>query len=112
MEVGAAPFDVGRDDGCAHTQYGWYLRCEDFTLWSGPPQNFRMKSYSLKKTFKEKIKVGCEVGVCVDLGSGTISFEVHGKSLGVAYENIPMNKPIVPVVVLSHKDDSVEIIPC
>lgn len=112
MEVGVAPFDVGSDDGHAHTGYGWYLRCEDFTLWSGPPQNYRMKMYALKRTFKEKMKVGCEVGVVVDLMAGTVGFEVHGKSLGVAYEGIPMNKPLVPVVVLSHKDDSVEIIPC
>ena len=112
LEVGIAPFDVGKDDGCAHTQYGWYLRCEDFTLCSGPPHNFRMRPYALKKTFKERVKIGSEVGVSVDMLNGTVCFEVNGKNLGVAYEAIPMNKPIVPVVVLSHKDDSVEIIPC
>lgn len=112
LEVGIAPFDVGKDDGCAHGQYGWYLRCEDFTLWSGPPHNFRMRPYALKKTFKEKAKVGCEVGVSVDMLNGSLGFEVNGKNLGTAYEAIPMNKPIVPVVVLSHRDDSVEIIPC
>ena len=112
MEVGVAPFDVGRDDGCAHTVYGWYLRCEDFTLWSGPPQNYRMKAFALKKTFKEHLRVGGEVGIAVDLTQGTVAFEVNGKSLGVAYEGIPMNKPLVPVVVLSYKDDAIELIPC
>ena len=41
---------------------------------------------------------------------GKLSFVLNGVNLGVAYEGIPLDKPLVPCVVLSYKNDSVELV--
>ena len=46
----------------------------------------------------------------MDTAKGELSFVVGGVNLGVAYEGIPLDKPIVPCVLLGHEGDSVELI--
>ena len=50
------------------------------------------------------------VGVVMDTAKGELSFVVNSVNLGVAYEGIPLDKPLVPCVVLYYQDDSVELI--
>ena len=40
---------------------------------------------------------------------GELSFVLNGVNLGVAYEGIPLDKPLIPCVLLGKKDDSVEL---
>lgn len=40
----------------------------------------------------------------------TLKFIVDGEDKGESYSRIPTDKPLVPVVFLYHKNDSVEII--
>ena len=40
----------------------------------------------------------------------TLKFIVDGEDRGESYSRIPIDKPLVPVVFLFHKNDSVEII--
>ena len=40
----------------------------------------------------------------------TVSFAVDGTDLGIAYDNIPLEKPLVPAVVLGFGGDSVELV--
>ena len=41
---------------------------------------------------------------------GELSFFANGVNLGVAFDGIPLDKPLVPCVILEHEGDSVEFI--
>ena len=45
----------------------------------------------------------------MDTVKGEVSFVLNGVSLGVAYEGIPLDQPLVPCVILYNKGDSVEL---
>ena len=45
----------------------------------------------------------------MDTTKGELSFAVNGVNLGVAYDGIPLDKPLVPCVLLYHKGDSIEL---
>ena len=46
----------------------------------------------------------------MDTTKGELSFVLNGVNLGVAFYGIPLDKPIVPCVILGHREDSVELI--
>ena len=46
----------------------------------------------------------------MDTTKGELSFVVDGADLGVAYEGIPLDKPLVPCVILCYEGDSVKLI--
>ena len=46
----------------------------------------------------------------MDTAKGELSFALDGVTLGVAFENIPLDKPLLPCVLLDYKGDSVELI--
>ena len=50
------------------------------------------------------------MGVVMDTAKCELSFVVNGVNLGVAYNGIPLDKPLVPCVLLRHEGDSVELI--
>ena len=45
----------------------------------------------------------------MDTEKGELSFALNGVDLGVAFEGIPLDKPLVPCVLLHFKWDSVEL---
>ena len=45
----------------------------------------------------------------MDTTKGELSFVVNGVNLGVAFEGIPLDKPLVPCVLLENEGDSVEL---
>ena len=53
---------------------------------------------------------GDSVGVVMDTAKGELSFALGGVNLGVAYEGIPLDKPLVPCVLLYWSGDSVELV--
>lgn len=106
--VGVAPIDVDQNADGSPAKSGWYLYCYDTTLYSGPPHNFNKKEFYKKK---KSAKTGDEVGVTIDLteDAGKMSFALNGKDLGTAFIGIPLDKPLVPAVVLRWQGDTVEI---
>ena len=46
----------------------------------------------------------------MDTIKGELSFIVNDVSLGIAYEGIPLDKPLVPCVLFSNLGDSVELV--
>ena len=84
---------------------GWYLRCSNSRLYSDFPQDFRDKKTKLKQ-IKEEIKI------IMNMEKGTLKFIVDNEDKGELYENIPINEPLVPAILLYDKNDSVKIIPC
>ena len=74
---------------------------------SGPPHNYRGKAYGPRKEDRQYVHTGDSVGVVMDTEKGELSFVVDGENLGVAYERIPLDKPLVPCVLLLWNGDSV-----
>ena len=108
--VGAVPFDIDQNKDDNHKKCGWYFSCYSSTLWSGPPYNYSWIEYGPRKENGKYVHTGDSVGVVIDTVKGDLSFILNGANLGVAYEGIPLDKPIVPCVLLYYKDDSVEFI--
>ena len=46
----------------------------------------------------------------MDTTKGELSFVIKGVNLGVAFDGIPLDKPLVPCVILYNENDSVELI--
>lgn len=112
VNVGVAPYDINQNRREVYSKYGWYFCCYYSTLTSGPPHNynFRDKEYGPRKKNKEYVHIGDTVSVVVDTTTGTLSFAINGTNFGVAYKEIPLDKPLVPCVHLRNEYDSVELI--
>ena len=48
----------------------------------------------------------------MDTAKGKLSFILGGVNLGIAYDGIPLDKPLVPCVLLREEGDSVELEIC
>ena len=105
--VGVIPADVDQNTDECFRRRGWHIRCSDLTLSSGPPHDYRDKRY-LERT--RKVARFDSIGVEMDMGKGTLSFFVNGENLGVAYERIPLDEPLVPSVMVGMVNDSAEIV--
>ena len=70
----------------------------------------KTKKYGPRRDYGEYIHAGDSVGVVMDTAKGELSFVVDGMNLGVAYDEIPLDKPLVPCVLLLYQGDSVELI--
>ena len=46
----------------------------------------------------------------MDAAKGELSFALNGVNLGVAFDGIPLDKPLVPCIILYHEGDTVELI--
>ena len=111
--VGVAPADINqnKDQNCFNC--GWYYNPYASVLRSGPPMKLRDKKYGYKdRSFGSTLSTGDEIGVVMDMANGTLSFVLNGKDCGVAFEGIPLDKPLFPCVLTGHLGDTVEIIPC
>ena len=105
--VGVMQSDV---DQCYSTNlwiyemFGWHFNCFDSTLCSGPPHCYWGKPYG-----PESCMITGVVGLVMDTVKGELSFYVNGVSYGVAYDGIPLDKPLIPSVVMSGYNNSVEL---
>ena len=106
--IGVAPSDINHNEN-NHDESGWYFNCWRSTLYSGPPHNYRNKEYGPRKRDEKYVHTGDSVGVVMDTAKGELSFALVGVNLGVAYEGIPLDKPLVPCVLLYHYGDSIEL---
>ena len=88
---------------------GWYIYCYSSTLRYGPPHDYKWKEYGARKENGNYLHIEDSVGVVMDTAKGELSFVVKGVNVGVAYEGIPLDKPLVPCVVLANNGDSVGI---
>ena len=108
--IGVAPSDINRYRIDNWNKYGWYIGCYSSALWSGPPHNFNTKPYGPRKEQGKYIRTGDSVGVVMDTAKGELSYVLAGINHGVAYEGIPLDKPLVPCVLLGHMANSVELL--
>ena len=107
--VGVALSDLNMPTYFDIMRTGWYFNCSDSTLRSGPPHNYNRKEYGPRKERGQYVHTGDRVGVVMDTVKGNLSFVLNGVNLGVAYEGIPLDKPLVPCVILFGRGESVEL---
>lgn len=48
----------------------------------------------------------------MNMNKGTMKFIIDNEDKGESYTGIPLDKPLVPVIFLYDKDDSVEVTKC
>ena len=109
--IGVAPSDINQNEEDNHDECGWYFDCSGSTLFSGPPHNYKWKEYEPRKREGKYVHTGDSVGVVMDKAKGELSFVLNGVNLGVAFDGIPLDKPLVPCVILvGYESDSVELV--
>ena len=108
--VGVAPSNINQNKDDNSNKCGWYFYCFHSTLTSGPPHNYWDKDYGPRKGDGQYVHTGDSVGVVMDMEKGELSFVLDGVNHGVAYEGIPLDKPLVPCVLLLWPGDSVELV--
>ena len=79
-------------------------------LYSGAPFNFKGVEYGPRKEAGCYAKDGDFVGITLDMDSGNLSFSVNGENMGVAFEGIPVDKPLLPCIVYLYSGDAAEIL--
>ena len=84
---------------------GWYYYCSNSGLYSGPPHNYRNKNTNIKKKKDEII-------VMMNMKKRALKFIIDNEDYGDSYIDIPIDKPLFPVVFLLDKNDSIEITEC
>ena len=107
--VGVAPCDIDQNDA-NYKKSGWYFDCFSSSLYSGPPHMYNWRQYGKEKRNDKHVQTGDSVRVVMDMTKGNLSFILGGVNLGIAYEGIPFDKPLVPCVILRYGGDSVELV--
>lgn len=115
ISVGVAPADINVCDDDNYEKCGWYLDCFNGTLTSGPPHNYEYpgKRYSTSEDEEEsgwRVRTNSIVYVVMDTREGELSFVVNDVNHGTAYTGIPLDKPLVPCVILGCRGDCVELV--
>ena len=108
--VGVAPSDISQNYPDASTKCGWYFYCFTPSLWSGPPEFYDGKPYGPCKKEGECVHTGDVITIVMDTTKGELSFIIAGMNQGVAFDGIPLNKPLVPCVLLCNEGDSIEFL--
>ena len=98
--VGVAPYDF--DINASPYNYGWYIYCNDSTLYLGLPHNYMSERTNISKIENEII-------IILDTNKKTWKFIINNEDKGDSFTNIPTEKPLSPAVILAEKDDSLEI---
>ena len=104
ISIGVAPidFDINSSND---TNCGWYLFCNDSTLYSGPPFNYACKNSNLKE-------VENEIKIVMNMKERTLKFIIDNEDKGASYSDIPIDKPLFPAICMFDANDSVEILEC
>ena len=100
--VGVAPIDFDLYNS-NYSTCGWYLYCNNSSLYSGPPHNYNDQNTNLNR-------VKDEIIVVMNMNKRSLKFIIGNEDKGDSYTDIPLDKPIVPAIFLYNRDDSVEII--
>jgi len=83
--VGVAPSTVCKSGAPNHNKNGYYINLNGGALYSGPPMSKNAVAH-----FSGGAGTGSIVTVSLNCDAHTLSFDVDGKSYGLAYENLPL----------------------
>ena len=102
--VGVTTVDCNLD-GKLYNKCGWFISCFTSKLYSGPPHNYNGIETDLS-LLKD------EITIIMNMNNGTLKFIINNSDKGESYTNIPLDKPLVPMVILYDSNDKVKIIEC
>lgn len=105
--IGVAPYDFDINSS-TYNNYGWYFHPNDSSLYSGPPHNFSHEQTDFMKK-EDFLKISNEIKVIMDTTNGKLSFGVGGEEME-CYTDIPLDKFLLPVVIMYDTGDVVEIV--
>ena len=109
--IGVAPFDIDQNNDGNYDRCGWYFSCYNSVLISGPPHDYRGdKEYGPRLGDGNYVHTGSSIGVVMDTTKGELSFVLNDTNAGVAYAGIPLDKPLVPCVLLWFRNNAVELV--
>ena len=89
---------------------GWFFYCCPAQLFSA---DIKGKPYGPRRNKEAYVSSGTTVWVNMDMATGNLSFALNDEGpldTVPAFEGIPLDKPLVPAVSLSHGEDSVEAV--
>ena len=108
--LGVAPYDFNLYMKNPYT-FGWTLHINSTTysptIYSGPPHNYKGKNSSLSCYNYDKCN---EVGIIMNTKEGSLSFILNKEKPIKCFENIPLDKPLSPVVYFDNPNESMEIL--
>ena len=107
--LGVAPGDIDLSNTGNETRCGWYLNTLSTTLYCGPPFKWDSRRYGTNAECE--IPKGSVVGLIMDMAAGTLAYTVNGKDYGVAYEGIPLDKPLFPAAIFNDSNQKIELLP-
>lgn len=122
MILGVAPIDIDQHFGDNSERCGWYFGCFGSGLWAGPSKNnkdpVRGKPYGIRKDLPgDYVKNDFVVKMILDTtgSNGKLSITItddkdNVADLSEAFNNIALDKPLVPCALLYFEDDAVELI--
>lgn len=106
--IGVAPFDISQDAANNYDRCGWYL--DGHKLYLKAANNSRPhKEYGPKVSIRGYGRRGTVYGVVMDTSIGELSFMLNGMNMGVAFTGLPLDRPLVPCVLLGLSNDSTSI---
>lgn len=104
--VGVAPYDIDQSAELNSEKCGWYFHCYDSTLYSGPPHNYKWPG---KPYEGGNVQPGNIVSVYMNTVTGDLEFGVNGNAFSPGFEGVPLDKPLVPCVIVQNRNDIVEL---
>ena len=104
IKIGIATNDFDHNNPFSD-RCGWYYFCQNGSLYSGPPHKLDNKQTNLGKKKDEII-------VIMNMERRSLKFIINGEDKGESINDIPIDKPIFPAVLLYHVNDSLQIIRC
>lgn len=107
--LGVAPYDYDLYKKSPYN-FGWTLHINSTTysptIYSGPPHNYSGKSTSLSIYNYNKCN---EIGIIMNTKEGALSFILNNEKPIECFSNIPLDKPLSPVIYFDHPNESMEI---
>lgn len=112
ISVGVAPADIDISADDNYERCGWYFDCYNCALTSGPPHDYGYpgKAYGPEGLCGRCVQINSVVYVVMNTEKGELAFIVNGVNYGTAFSGIPLDKPLVPCVILGYKGDCIELI--
>ena len=83
---------------------GWYFSMNNCSLYSDAPHNYRGKGINLNN-------IQNEIKININIKDGTMSLLNDDNNKILLYDNIPLNIPLCPSILIFDEEDSIEILP-
>ena len=99
--LGVATSDFNINANYSHC--GWYLYVYNQRLYTSNENNIA------NKNFKADIPKS-EIKILMNMKERTLKFIIDGKDNGIAFKDIPLDKPLYPAIYMYYENDSLQFI--